>query len=214
MAEMASANKQIFILENLNCANCAAKIEDKIKEMPEVHSATFAFMTKQLRVVTTETDSLIHKIQAICDSIEDGVKVLPGKMGATVKAEERKVSGECCGGHDHSHEHGDHAHGHNHEHGPASLWDMATIIFGVVVLLVTSFTDLLGDRVKDYALLLAYLLLGWNIIKTAVKNLFKGQIFDENFLMDSANTLSTRIFITPAVFTHPENMASPMVALT
>ncbi len=186
MAEMASANKQIFILENLNCANCAAKIEDKIKEMPEVHSATFAFMTKQLRVVTTETDSLIHKIQEICDSIEDGVKVLPGKMGTTVKKEESKASGECCGGHDHSHVHGDHAHGHSHEHGPASVWDMMTIIFGIAVLLVSSFTDLLGDRVKDYALLLAYLLLGWNIIKTAVKNLFKGQIFDENFLMTIA----------------------------
>ena len=42
--------KEVFILEGLDCANCAMKIENKVKEMPAVSEATVDFVSKKLRV--------------------------------------------------------------------------------------------------------------------------------------------------------------------
>ena len=42
--------KEVFILEGLDCANCAMKIENKVKEMPTVSAATVDFVSKKLRV--------------------------------------------------------------------------------------------------------------------------------------------------------------------
>ena len=39
-------SENIFILENLNCANCASKIEAKINKLPQTESAVFTFTTK------------------------------------------------------------------------------------------------------------------------------------------------------------------------
>ena len=44
---------RVYILENLGCANCAAKMERKINELPEVKAAAITFATKKL-VVSTE----------------------------------------------------------------------------------------------------------------------------------------------------------------
>lgn len=41
---------RIYIVENLDCANCAAKIERKIQSLPGVEYASLTFATKQLRV--------------------------------------------------------------------------------------------------------------------------------------------------------------------
>ena len=42
--------KRVYILKNLGCANCAAKMEHKIKELPGVTYANVSFATKQLRL--------------------------------------------------------------------------------------------------------------------------------------------------------------------
>ena len=68
------------LVENLGCANCAAKMESRINELPEVNAATLTFATKQLRVsVTPEAaaheSALIAKFQEICSSIESEVTV-------------------------------------------------------------------------------------------------------------------------------------------
>ena len=40
--------KKRFKLLNLDCANCAAKMEDAIKKLDGVHDATVSFMTQKL----------------------------------------------------------------------------------------------------------------------------------------------------------------------
>ena len=65
----------VYILENLGCANCAAKMEKQIRELPEVEMATITFATKQLRVAAEHPEKLLPKIQAICSSIESEVTV-------------------------------------------------------------------------------------------------------------------------------------------
>ncbi len=63
-----------YKLDNLNCANCAAKIENKISQSDGFKSVSFNFATKKLSLCS-EVNNPILKIQAICDSIEDGVTV-------------------------------------------------------------------------------------------------------------------------------------------
>ena len=46
----ADCEKKVYILKNLGCANCAAKMEAKIKELPGVEYASITFATNQLRL--------------------------------------------------------------------------------------------------------------------------------------------------------------------
>ena len=42
--------RKVYILENLDCANCAAKIERKLSKLPELNDVSVTFATKQLRL--------------------------------------------------------------------------------------------------------------------------------------------------------------------
>ena len=67
------AKQKVYILENLGCANCAAKMERKIKELPEVEDAVITFATKQLKVASNHQEDLLPVLQEICASIESEV---------------------------------------------------------------------------------------------------------------------------------------------
>lgn len=64
--------KKAYRLDNLCCANCAAKIEEKIKKLPGVNRATVNFLTGRMTIeaeesameyVLQETEKIIHKIE-------------------------------------------------------------------------------------------------------------------------------------------------------
>ena len=59
-------------MKNIDCANCSAKIEAKIKELPEVDDAVLTFATRQLRVYSSAGTALLPKMQEIADKIEIG----------------------------------------------------------------------------------------------------------------------------------------------
>ena len=69
--------KRIYILENLGCAHCASKMEERIQALEGVESATITFATKQLRLRAADPDALLPQIRKICTSIESEVKVVP-----------------------------------------------------------------------------------------------------------------------------------------
>ncbi|MFR6436345.1 MAG: heavy-metal-associated domain-containing protein, partial [Peptoniphilaceae bacterium] len=62
-----------YELKNLNCANCAAKIEARVGDLPRVSEAKLDFISKRLIV---EGDVSAEEIQQVADSIEDGVVVV------------------------------------------------------------------------------------------------------------------------------------------
>ena len=66
--------KHELILEGLNCAHCAAKIEQKLVQTPEYSDVQFSFATKALSL-NCERRNIIPDVQALVDSIEDGVTV-------------------------------------------------------------------------------------------------------------------------------------------
>ena len=62
-------------MKNIDCANCSAKIEAKIKELPEVDDAVLTFATRQLRVYSSAGTALLPKMQEIADKIEPGTVI-------------------------------------------------------------------------------------------------------------------------------------------
>ena len=64
--------RKSFKLENLDCANCAAKMENGIKNIDGVKSATVSFMTQKLVI---EADSHTPA-QAVCTSYEKDCRIV------------------------------------------------------------------------------------------------------------------------------------------
>ena len=105
---VASHGQTIYILENLGCAHCAAKMEEKINALPGVDSAAIVYATKQLRLSAKHPEQLLPEIQRICASIESQVKVTePPKKSAGTASKDHV--------HDHDHIHSDHADNHKEE---------------------------------------------------------------------------------------------------
>lgn len=69
--------KRRYTLENLGCANCAAKMEEKIKELDGVNSVTVNFITTKmvLDVEDDKFDSVLAQAKDIIKSIEPLVEV-------------------------------------------------------------------------------------------------------------------------------------------
>ena len=150
-----SVTQKVYIVENLGCANCAAKMEKKINELPEVEAATLTFATKQLRVASNHQENLLPVLQEICSPIESEVVVRP-------KEEKREASKE----------------GNKKEFVQIG---MGAILFVLGLLLEDVFT--IGSTLS---FVISYLILGGRILVHAGKNLTKGHVFDENFLMGLA----------------------------
>ena len=69
--------KRRYTLENLECANCAAKMEDEIKKLYGVNSVTVNFITTKmvLDVEDDKFDSVLDQAKDIIKSIEPYVEV-------------------------------------------------------------------------------------------------------------------------------------------
>ena len=70
--------RKVFKLENLDCANCAAKMEDAIKKIDGVQSASMRFMTQKLVIEADESDmeEILDRAVAVCKKIEPDMTIL------------------------------------------------------------------------------------------------------------------------------------------
>ena len=64
--------KKTFQMEDLNCANCAAKMEDAIKKIDGVTSATVNFMTQKLTLEAEDSrfDEIAKEAAKVCRKVE------------------------------------------------------------------------------------------------------------------------------------------------
>lgn len=64
--------KKKFKLVNLDCANCAAKMEDAINKIEGIQSATVSFMTQRLVVEADEErfDEILKEMVEVCRKVE------------------------------------------------------------------------------------------------------------------------------------------------
>ncbi len=70
--------KKKFKLENLDCANCAAKMENAIKKIDGVTDASVSFMTQKLVIEADDEkfDDIMQKVIAACKKVEPDCKIL------------------------------------------------------------------------------------------------------------------------------------------
>ena len=87
----AGITHRTYILENLGCANCAAKMERKINALPEVEAAAITFATKKLVVASDHQKNLLPKLQKICASIESEVIVVPKEVKEAKKKRKARI---------------------------------------------------------------------------------------------------------------------------
>lgn len=162
--------EETLLLKDLNCANCAAKIEDRIRKMDVVETANFTLATHQLKLTGSweDREALKRDIQDICDAIEEGV---------TVADYERKSKAAVDDGRE-----------NNQDNDAVTI---AVIVVGLLFMIyeaLTSFIPSIGlpESIETPIYYVAYVLLAFPVLRTAARNILKGEIFDENFLMSIA----------------------------
>lgn len=190
--------KKVYLVENLDCANCAAKVEAALGALPEVQEAVLTYATMQLRITAEDPDALLPKLQEVAQKVEPGVEFYP-RDGAHSHGGEQEHHHDCCCGHDHDHEHcHDHHHddGHDHghedehhrDHGGEEPEDLKPLLVGAALFAVGLVLEHFGLIWLTLGVCLAaYVLLGKEVVVTAVKNLARGRMLDENFLMALAS---------------------------
>ncbi len=70
--------KKKFKLQDLDCANCAAKMEDAIKKIPGVHDASVSFMMQKMTIDAEDDrfDEIMKQVVACCAKVEPDCKIL------------------------------------------------------------------------------------------------------------------------------------------
>ena len=70
--------KKKFKLEDLDCANCAAKMEDAIKKIEGVNDASVNFLAQKMMVdaVDERFDAIMEEVKAVCAKVEPDCKIL------------------------------------------------------------------------------------------------------------------------------------------
>ncbi|WP_138207497.1 heavy metal translocating P-type ATPase [Haloimpatiens lingqiaonensis] len=171
-------NKQ-YILKGLGCAGCAAKIERKVNSLEEVEEAVLNFSNSTLNICLKEENKINYveeKVKEIVKNIEPHV-VVENKENQELSRKQK----------DDVHEH-NHSHGHNHSHTHAHMEEgidkknLLMIVAGTLIFILVSIFKF-SKYVQIAMYLLSYVLIGGDIALRAIRNLFKGELFDENFLM-------------------------------
>lgn len=155
------AIEEIYLLEGLGCANCAMKMEAEIAKIPSVEAVTIDFTTRKLKVIPKEGSLSLEDRQlmsTIISEIEKDTKLLTSEEERE-GVEEKKQSILKTHGKDLS-----------------VIFVSGGILLAAAVLPVNSLLKLL-------LFMVSYLLVGGEIVLRAVRNLIRGQVFDENFLM-------------------------------
>lgn len=179
-------------LSGLDCANCANKIEDRVNRLELVEEANLNFSTSQLTVLIKESalkTDVITEIKHIVKQLEPHVVV--EEHVSTQVIHKSSCCGGSCSSHTESH-HGQAGHSHEHSHKTLDnessskvfsfIKENAWLLLGVIIFLaIHAFKPVEILEVVLYGV--SYLLIGGKVLLTALRNITRGEIFDENFLM-------------------------------
>jgi Cd2+/Zn2+-exporting ATPase len=149
--------KKTFEIKNLDCAVCAGKVADAINKLPEIDNAQIDFLTKKLSL----------------ESTTENWEKLMHKVIKTC----HKIEPDCEIVMEES------AHHHCH-HNDLNKFFFIRIAITVVLGAFCFIAD--NETLKLIVALIAYFAIGYDVLWRAIRNIFRGQVFDENFLMTIA----------------------------
>ena len=148
-------------LAGLDCANCAAKIERAVNGLPQVQEASVTFSTETLLVdakPSVDRAELIAAITAVVKKLEPEVDVVEMKTGSKKKEPEAAQ--------------------------PGFFRQNAKLLAGIVFFIAGIFL-----QEQSYAFLIflvSFILIGGEVVYSAIRNVLQGEWFDETFLMSVA----------------------------
>jgi len=145
-------------LEGLNCAGCAAKIEDSLKHNEFLTEVNFSFATKKLTVKSElEERDLQSFIQNEVNKIEDGVTVALNRDSEPEQGFSLRL-----------------------------FLKKHFLTIGGSLLFFSNMLLPYPEMLQRVFYIAAYILIGGDVVFRALKNAVKGRLFDENFLMTLA----------------------------
>ena len=160
--------KKTYSLDQLDCAACAAKMEEAASQVPGVEELRINFLTKTMSLTASEDhfEQVAQNVMAACQRVEPECRVC-------------EVKQDTAAHHDHGHAHG-HDHEEEEEHHSLALIGVGAVLFVAGLLLPEGLW-------RWAALIAAYVVAGGEVLLRAAKNILRGQVFDENFLMAVAS---------------------------
>ncbi|MEK4357772.1 heavy metal translocating P-type ATPase [Paenibacillus sp. FSL M7-1455] len=194
MAEATGRVKRELVLDGLDCANCAMKIEDGVKKMEGIASCSVNFVKQTLTYEADgEDDELASKVKHKIKKLEPHINVLDPqtKQGASSGVSRghghpHEHGHHHAHGHDHAEAHGEEGHSHGHDHGRGGTKVMAARLLVGAALTAAGMLLQTNAYIELAIFLVAYVVAGGDIVLQAVKNMLRGQVFDEYFLMSLA----------------------------
>jgi Cd2+/Zn2+-exporting ATPase len=158
-----------YLLDGLDCANCAVRIEKALNEIPGLTDVKVNFTTKSVELPV----GMLGEAQKVVSRIEPDVKLIKQGAGSLPKEEEED------------------------EKENRNLLIVSGILF-VIGLVFNERLHETPHSWLEYAVLLpSYLLVGWPVIFRAFQKIMRGQLFDENFLMTIATVGAIAIHQIP-----------------
>ncbi|WP_077851291.1 heavy metal translocating P-type ATPase [Clostridium felsineum] len=153
--------KKEFSLEGLDCANCAAKIENKLNETNGISYANVNFVTKTLTIEIDKTNN----VSALVAKVTDIIKKLEPDVTITEIKEDIHV--------------------HNHTHGENTKKEIIRFGIGAAIFALAGLINF-SDYIKLALYIISYVIVGYEVVLKSLKNIKCGEVFDENFLMSIA----------------------------
>ncbi|MCK9424181.1 MAG: cadmium-translocating P-type ATPase [Bacteroidales bacterium] len=146
-----------YKLKNLDCASCASKIEDGLTKLDEVKFVNVNFVNSTMTIDTDNLEKVKTKIREIEPEVE---------LEANGKEKTLISSGELA----------------------ENRWTIIKAASGLILIVLGMvFEDYLHNTPFHFLEYLvfgtAYLITGWKVLASAGKNIVRGQVFNENFLM-------------------------------
>ena len=157
--------KKEMILGGLNCAHCAEVINEKVSKLDEIKSCNLNFISKKLTLNIDEQydeEDIINKVIKIIDDTEPGLNI------QIVSSEDNKIDSEKIEV--------------NHD---IDKKDLIKLIIGAIVYIFGIYQTATGfeSQYSWIIFLVAYIIVGGEVLIKAIRNAVKGSLFDENFLM-------------------------------
>lgn len=158
-----------YKLNGLTCASCAGKIENDLSKLEGIKEASINLMNNKLSL------DMNNKLSF---NIENKIKEIVGKHEPDVRVE-TLTKGQS---NNHNHSQDDHSHGYELD---TKAYFVRIIIS--ILLIAVDFLIKMPSFISTIILVIAYIIVGYEILIQAIKNIARGQIFDENFLMGFAS---------------------------
>ncbi len=154
--------KKTYLLKGLDCPNCSAKIEREVGGLASVHTSTVNLMKQTLTVELDDASAagFLKTLETVVHSHEPDVIVTDLDEIPSEKSADTAASSI-----------------------PSKIirLTLGFVLFAIGLLL--NYTAATSFPIHLPVLLIAYILLGYDVIWNAFRNLIQGRLLDENFLM-------------------------------